>query len=217
MHTAHLTRCSTCPDMVTQSLKNAVALQGWTGKTKALGVSLITWRWACNEGLHSPVVTQCCVVISLMRHASCFFFLSISQKKRPHTSRCLNVEEKIQINKEVSNIDWSRSADESVTVKCSDGSTYNADHVIVSVPLGVLKHNYTTLFTPPLPKIKKNAIQGISFGTVGKIYLEFEMPWWPNDWVGLSLLWTKEDIEKIKSTENYWFVMLMKMSAGWEV
>lgn len=104
-----------------------------------------------------------------------------------------------------------------MTVKCSDGSAYNADHVIVSVPLGVLKHNYTTLFTPPLPKIKKNAIQGISFGTVGKIYLEFEKPWWPNDWVGLSLLWTKEDIEKIKSTENYWFVMLMKMLAGWKV
>lgn len=148
---------------------------------------------------------------------SSFFFLSTSQKKRPHTGRCLNVEEKIQINKEVSNIDWSRSADESVTVKCSDGSTYNADHVIVSVPLGVLKHNYTTLFTPQLPKIKKNAIQGISFGTVGKIYLEFEKPWWPSDWVGLSLLWTKEDIEKIKSTENYWFVMLMKMLAGRKV
>lgn len=91
-------------------------------------------------------------------------------------------------------------------VKCSDGSEYQADHVIVSVPLGVLKHNYTTLFTPKIPNIKKNAIEGISFGTVGKIYLEFDKPWWPEKWSGLSLLWTKEDIDQIKSTEKYWCV-----------
>jgi spermine oxidase len=93
-----------------------------------------------------------------------------------------------------------------VKVKCSDESEYQADHVIVSIPLGVLKHNYKTLFTPNLPISKKNAIEGISFGTVGKIYLEFEKNWWPEKWSGLSLLWTKEDVEEIKSTENYWCV-----------
>lgn len=111
-------------------------------------------------------------------------------------------------NKEVSNINWSRSSeeDESVTVKCSDGTEFNADHVIVSVPLGVLKHDNATLFTPELPRIKKNAIEGISFGAVGKIYLEFERAWWPKCSSGFSMLWTKEDVKEIKSTENEWFV-----------
>jgi spermine oxidase len=123
----------------------------------------------------------------------------------------LNVEEKILKNKEVCNVDWSRSADEFVTVKCSDGTDYIAEHVVVSVPLGVLKHNYTTMFTPQLPNVKKNAIEGISFGTVGKIYLEFDEPWWPKDWFGLSLLWTKADVEEIKSTENYWQVIAINI------
>jgi spermine oxidase len=123
------------------------------------------------------------------------------------------VQEKILINKEVCNIDWSESADKFVRVKCSDGSQYTAAHVIVSIPLGVLKHNYMTLFTPTLPKMKKNAIEGISFGTVGKIYLEFGQRWWPENWSGLSLLWTKEDIEDIKSTENYWCVALHTLNA----
>jgi spermine oxidase len=91
-----------------------------------------------------------------------------------------------------------------VKVKCSDGTEYTADFVIVTLPLGVLKHNYKTLFTPVLPKIKKNAIEEISFGTVGKIYLEFESRWWSEKWTGLTLLWTNEDVEEIRSTENYW-------------
>lgn len=116
----------------------------------------------------------------------------------------MNVEAKVITGKEVANIDWSRSADESVVVKCSDGSEYRADHVIVTVSLGVLKSNYKALFTPQLPAIKCKAIEGVGFGKVGKVYLEFDEPWWPEDWDGFSTIWTKQDAEEIKSTENDW-------------
>lgn len=36
--------------------------------------------------------------------------------------------------------------------------------------------------------INKNAIEGTSFGTIGKIYLEFIEPFWQGNWNGLTLL-----------------------------
>lgn len=143
------------------------------------------------------------IIVSLNSHCVTFFFLSY-QKKRPHVDRHLNVEAKVLTGKEVSNIDWSRSADEKVTVKCSDGSVYRADHVIVTASVGVLKANYKEMFTPQLPRVKSNAIEGIGFGKVQKVFLEFDEPWWPKDWTNVQLLWTKADVDEIKSTENAW-------------
>lgn len=74
-------------------------------------------------------------------------------------------------------------------MRCSDGTSYDADHVIVTVSLGVLKENYKSLFIPQLPHMKVNAIEGLSFGAVDKIYLEFERPFWDENWAGFSMLW----------------------------
>jgi spermine oxidase len=72
-----------------------------------------------------------------------------------------------------------------IRVTCSDNTTFEADHVIVTVPLGVLKRDYTTMFTPELPLSKRNAIEGLSVGTMNKILLEFERPFWTNsEWSG---------------------------------
>lgn len=105
------------------------------------------------------------------------------------------MESKIILNKEVRNIDWTKA---NIVVTCSDGSSYDADHVIVSLSLGVLKENYEVLFTPKLPQQKVNAIEGISIGTVDKIFLEFDRPFWNKDWAGFSLLWTEQDSKMIR-------------------
>lgn len=124
-------------------------------------------------------------------------------KKKPQ-DLSLDIEKKIQLNKEVSNISWSDPTHEYLIVKCSDGSSYEADHVIVTVSLGVLKENYQTLFTPQLPAIKINAIEGLSIGTVDKIFLQFEKPFWEKEWAGFSLLWTQKDSEEIRKTPQAW-------------
>lgn len=116
----------------------------------------------------------------------------------------MNVEEKILYNKEVVNIEWSSSKGDFVKVKCADGSVYEGDHVIVTASLGVLKENYEYLFNPNLPAVKINAIEGLSFGTVDKIYLEFDKPFWSEDWSGFSMLWTMKDSLEIRATENKW-------------
>lgn len=72
--------------------------------------------------------------------------------------------------KVVENIQWGpRVAGSTVrgpraTVRTADGAEYHADYVIVTVPLGVLKAAGDTLFTPPLPAEKTEAIRGLGFG-----------------------------------------------------
>lgn len=126
------------------------------------------------------------------------------QKKRPDPSKALPVEEKIQFNKEVTHIDWTANE---VVVSSADGSEYRADHVIVTVSLGFLKKHYRTLFTPPLPEKKINAIEHTGYGTLGKFFLEFDEPFWPTDhdnWSSYTFLWKQEDKDKLVGTGKEW-------------
>lgn len=77
------------------------------------------------------------------------------------------------MNKEVRNIDWNSNE---VIIKCADGTEYQAEHVLFTITLGVLKKQHLTLFTPKLPQKKVTAIDNTAFGTLGKIFLEFEEP-----------------------------------------
>lgn len=72
-----------------------------------------------------------------------------------------------------------------------------AEHVIVTIPLGVLKHDYKTLFVPSLPERKVNAIRSLAFGTVNKVFLRYDDQWWPNDKI-LFVIWNEADTQKLK-------------------
>lgn len=74
-------------------------------------------------------------------------------------------------------------------VTCEDGTEYDAEYIIVTPSLGFLKENYKSMFTPELPHKKINAIEGLSIGTVGKIFLKFEKRWWPEECTGYCLIW----------------------------
>ena len=54
--------------------------------------------------------------------------------------------------------------------------------------LGVLKALHTSLFSPSLPSSKLAAINGLGFGTVDKIFLEFEPVFWEPEKPGLQLV-----------------------------
>ena len=45
--------------------------------------------------------------------------------------------------------------------------------VIVTISLGVLKHESNKLFEPPLPRSKLEVIENFGMGTVAKVFLEF--------------------------------------------
>lgn len=115
--------------------------------------------------------------------------LDILLQKYPDPNKELPLE--IILNKEVKTITW--DGDE-VTIECSDGSIYEADHVIVTVSLGVLKDSYQTLFNPELPENKKNAIEELGIGAVAKLFFHFPTRWWSqNDFKSIGFFWTKDD------------------------
>lgn len=79
-----------------------------------------------------------------------------------------------------------------VMVECEDCEVVPADHVIVTVSLGVLKRQYPSFFRPGLPTEKVAAIHRLGIGTTDKIFLEFEEPFWGAECNSLQFVWEDE-------------------------
>lgn len=62
----------------------------------------------------------------------------------------------------------------------TEAEEYTADHVIVTVPLGVLKAGKVE-FAPPLPRAVSQAIDRLDMGVLNKCYLRFPRVFWPED------------------------------------
>lgn len=76
-----------------------------------------------------------------------------------------------------------------VKVVCENNTVYYADHVICTVPLGVLKEKADTMFSPQLPDFKRESIDNLLFGCVDKIFLEYERPFLNADISEVMFLW----------------------------
>lgn len=91
----------------------------------------------------------------------------------------------IRLGVEVKQVDWSKNP---IRVETSDGC-YTASEVVCTLPLGVLQHHTqqvaspsaAQLFAPPLPPDKRTAIQKLGFGTLDKIFLVYDTPWWTEE------------------------------------
>lgn len=79
-----------------------------------------------------------------------------------------------------------------VAVECEDGELIPADHVIVTVSLGVLQRQHDSLFRPGLPADKAAAIARLGFGATDKIFLEFAEPFWGPECNSLQFVWEDE-------------------------
>ncbi|XP_069096922.1 peroxisomal N(1)-acetyl-spermine/spermidine oxidase isoform X2 [Pleurodeles waltl] len=127
-------------------------------------------------------------------------------------------KERVLLNKSVRTVHWNgtfkgQHNDERffpVQVECEDGDAFNADHVIITVPLGFLKEKYATLLDPPLPDRKLQAIQKMGFGTNNKIFLEFETPFWKPDCQEIEFVWEEESplVDVQPDFHNDWFKKL---------
>ena len=62
-------------------------------------------------------------------------------------------------------------------IECEDGSVIEADYVVSTIPLGVLKHG-SVEFQPALPKEKSDAIGRLGFGILNKIILVYDHVFW---------------------------------------
>lgn len=75
---------------------------------------------------------------------------------------------KVLLNHQV--VEIIREANGKSLVKCSNGESFEAPNVVISVPLGILKMN-AIRFTPDIPAWKRQAINQIQFGNVCKVLI----------------------------------------------
>ena len=68
----------------------------------------------------------------------------------------------------------------STKISCEDGDSFDADHIVLTTPLGVLKDGNMD-FDPPLPDWKNGPIQRLGFGTLNKVILVYDKPFWKVD------------------------------------
>jgi len=70
--------------------------------------------------------------------------------------------------------------DAGASLRLGNGESLSADRVVVTVPLGVLKSKVME-FDPPLPFAHRGAISALGMGTLDKIWLQFDEPFWETD------------------------------------
>ncbi|XP_051157870.1 uncharacterized protein LOC127279516 [Leptopilina boulardi] len=140
--------------------------------------------------------------------------LDILMKRLPKPEEELPVMNNTVLNAEVSSIDYS-DPNGKVTVKTTNGDTHTGDHVIVTCSVGVLKDEHKSFFKPVLPEDKQKAIEGMGYGTVAKIFLFYEVPWWKKDMeIGYGLFWMDKDLEMLeKDVEKNWLLGFIGINA----
>lgn len=82
----------------------------------------------------------------------------------------------IELSSPVSQVQYSDSAVRLTTPQ----QVYQADAVIITVPLGVLKAG-SIAFSPALPLATQTAVRELGMGLMNKCYLRFETAFWPGD------------------------------------
>ncbi|KAI6216534.1 Spermine oxidase [Aphelenchoides besseyi] len=83
----------------------------------------------------------------------------------------------LHLNSKISKIDYRGNR---TRLQLLDGRWWSTeyDFVIVTIPLGHLKAHATHLFQPTLPQRKLEAIQTLGFGSILKVFLVYDEPFW---------------------------------------
>ncbi|XP_047351594.1 peroxisomal N(1)-acetyl-spermine/spermidine oxidase isoform X2 [Vespa velutina] len=111
-----------------------------------------------------------------------------------------------------------------IEIQCENGKMITAEHIICTLPLGVLKKKANDIFEPPLPDNKLQAINRLMFGTVDKIFLEYERPFLNPGISEVMLLWDdrglseddRQDLSKTWFRKIYSFIKISDtLLLGW--
>lgn len=148
---------------------------------------LITDMWGAYVG--SPVTRQSLRSFWMeecLRGETLFVagtFSEILQEVAAHAMKRANV----RLNCEVTAITTAVDADHDNGRQCidsSDGSRSHFDAVVVTTPLGWLKHNHQGVFRPALPSRLAQAIENVDWGELDKVYITFPSAFWEDQGLG---------------------------------
>ncbi|KAI9679989.1 MAG: hypothetical protein M1817_005004 [Caeruleum heppii] len=122
----------------------------------------------------------------------------------PRGLRLLPTPLDVRTHKSVHHITYSAEASgvgRPATVECEDGERIEADQVVLTLPLGVLKRG-SVQFEPALPDWKLGPISRLGFGTLNKVVLVFESAFWDEERDMFGLL-RESTVGDSLSQENY--------------
>jgi len=97
---------------------------------------------------------------------------------------------RVKMNTVVNRIEWN---DNEVTTFTCEGDVIKSKHVIVTLPLGVLKQE-SVQFVPPLDDRKKTAIENLGQGREIKMILLFDKPFWLPGNGYMVFAWTEQEL-----------------------
>jgi len=88
-------------------------------------------------------------------------------------------DSRLHLGAEVTHIDSTEKRHTGkVTVRTADGRVFRGTRVIVTLPLGVMQWQHSSLFQPPLPHKKVKALSKVTMGNFTKIFAEWPVPFW---------------------------------------
>eukprot|EP00588_Corethron_pennatum_P000430 CAMPEP_0194285916 /NCGR_PEP_ID=MMETSP0169-20130528/31313_1 /TAXON_ID=218684 /ORGANISM="Corethron pennatum, Strain L29A3" /LENGTH=724 /DNA_ID=CAMNT_0039032165 /DNA_START=166 /DNA_END=2340 /DNA_ORIENTATION=+ len=112
-------------------------------------------------------------------------------KCRYASGTSINIAEKIILESYVTKIEYSSSHVTITYISEGETRTIKAKQVLITVPLGVLKHE-DIIFSPALPKWKSSAVESLGFGVldkwIGYWHDDVVLPWDVNSTVWLHLV-----------------------------
>lgn len=86
----------------------------------------------------------------------------------------------VQKKSKVSAITYNPDTDGPSKITCENGETFEADCIVSTIPLGVLKER-NIKFEPALPEWKLGAIHRIGYGVLNKVVLVYREAFWDED------------------------------------
>ncbi|KAF3185029.1 hypothetical protein TWF788_004854 [Orbilia oligospora] len=100
----------------------------------------------------------------------------------------------VRLNHVVTRIKYDpKNSEKKVVLQFADGQTFEADKVIVTLPLGVLKREHGVDFVPPLPEAKQDAIKRLGFGLLNKVIMVYKEAFWDTNNAGFGCLRKAEE------------------------
>lgn len=109
------------------------------------------------------------------------FVASTYQKILKHIAKTVTATDKVDLRLETEVVHFDTTAPSQVTVTTATGERSSYDQVVLTCPLGWLKRNHATSFTPALPSRLSDAIQHINYGRLEKLYVTFPSAFWLRD------------------------------------
>lgn len=95
-----------------------------------------------------------------------------------------SVLDAVHLQHHVRNVEWSEDGSTSAVVTCEDAQGdekyFAADAVIMTAPLGALRHDLIP-FSPALPDDIRLGIENFSYAALGKVFFEFADVFWSKD------------------------------------